>query len=1211
MISNIKKDFFLIEKLKSQKNKNPNPKKSPNHYLNKFIRFFIICLLLPLLSYTSSINFKLSYITLKIKGTGNKNIFCTTDSFASENRPDRVKINGATKTSVTSTYYLTETTNTVILYWDTNRNDYSHMFHGCKDIKEIDLTYFITSQVVSFASMFRECSSLTSINFANFDSGNANDMSAMFYECRSLTSIDLSNFDTSKVGPMWGMFANCTSLTSLDLSHLRATRVNYMWAMFSGCKLLTSLNLYGFDTSLVTEMGELFKGCVNLEYINLYNFKENRLTSQYSMFDSVPNNVVVCITKNNIRNKIYPELQTRECFSEDCSTNWKLSQNLIIKTTGACVTSCRNYNLNEYDNKCYSTCPSWTKSNGNNKCICRWNQCLDCSEEAYYEYLCNSCNTGYYKEENDPSNTGGLIACYKDPEGYYFDEVYSLYRKCYYTCKTCDKKGDSSNHNCLECKANIACMLSNYANVETTQVKVETTQIVKVETTQVPKVETTQVKVETTQALEKLYTTESLTEFKYIPEIKINTYKEMISASEKIRLPTNQNQDLIHKYSFLDLLTEINKVTRTSNETEYYDTIREIIETFFSLMIYDTINIDQGQEEKISIGKFQVALTTSENQRNYIYNNTDITNSTLIDLNGCEISLRSFYNISNDTLLYIKKTDVYQEGMLIPKVEYDVYARLAGLKLEQLNLSVCANDKINIFTSVNVTGNLDVLNSTSGYYTDICYQATSDSGTDMTLNDRKIEFVERNKTVCQDDCVFSGYNYTTKKAKCSCNVKEASFSFKDIYINKTKLYNNFLDIKSIANIDFLFCYKILFTKDGLLKNIGSYILLSLILLHIIFIFVFYKKDLPKLKIKIKDIFLARKNLALKKGDKSGKRHETRNDLNKKGTMNKQNTEINNQLKIPFNKTERKKLKKKQKKNKHNNLINTNNDKEIKIKMNKVSRNIINNNCNSILFNNIIGRNNIKRENRNKFSKVIKQNMISKFKNILDYNDEEINDLEYELAIISDERKYCQYYISLLKTKHDIFYSFCFNNDYNSKILKIDLFNLGFAISYIVNGLFFTDETMHNIYENEGSFDYIYQLPITVYSSLISMVLGLLFKTLALSNDAILDFKKSKSIKEIIKEKKKLEIRLKVKFVLYFILSFIFLLMFWYYIAMFCAVYKNTQYHLIQDTLISLGLSFIYPFWYNLIPGIFRIPALSNPKSKRTCLYKLSQILQIF
>ena len=1203
MISQNQKDFSLIDKSQSPKKKNPKSRKKQEHNLNIFIELFMITLFLPSLTKNNykSIKYQLSYITLQVKGTGNKNIFCTTDSFASENRPDRVKINGATQTSVKSTYYLARTTNTVILEWDTNLNDYSHIFHGCKDITEVDLTYFKTSQVESFASMFRECSSLTSINFANFDSSNAIDMSAMFNECRSLTSIDLSNFDTSNVSQMWGMFQNCISLTSLDLSNLIARKVTYMWAMFAGCKLLTSLDLYNFDTSLVTDMGELFNDCVNLEYINLYNFKETKLSSRYSMFDSVPNNVVVCINKNNIRNKIYLELQKRECFSEDCTDNWKASQNLIIKETGKCVTSCRSNNLNEYDNKCYSTCPTWTKSDGNYKCKCRWDKCLDCTREAYNEYLCNTCNTGYYKKENDPANTGEFIECYKDPEGYYLDEGYSLYRKCYYTCKTCEKKGDSANHNCLECKANTPCMLSNYVYVETTQMlKVETTQMDKVETTQVPSVETTQI-------LEKIYTTKSLTEYNHIPETKHNEFRP---PTEKIRDITIQTKNLIYKYSFLDLLTEINKVPKTMEEIEYYDKIREIVELFFSLSIYDTLNIDQGEEEIISIGKMQVTLTTSENQKNIIYNNIDFTNNSLIDLNGCEISLRSFYNLSNDTLLYIKKTDVFQEGMLIPKVEYDVYARLAGLKLEQLNLSICEKDKINIFTSVNVTGNLDILNSTSGYYTDVCYRATSDFGTDMTLRDRKSEFVERNKTVCQEDCVFKGYNYTTKKAKCSCSVKEASFSFEDIYINKTKLYNNFLDIKSIANIDFIFCYKILFTKDGLLKNIGSYILLFLIILHFIFIFVFYLKDLPKLKIKIRDIFLARKNCS-KKGNKQGKKCERNNKINKKETMNKHNNHINNKLKIPFKKDEQKKSKNKQKRNKNNNIINTNNDNENIFKNKKFSRNIINNNSNKILFNNIMGINNIKRRNNNKHSKTKKQKIIPNYENILLYNDDEINELEYELAIIHDKRSYCQYYISLLKTKHDIFYSFCFSNDYNSKIMKIDLFNLRFAISYIVNGLFFTDETMHNIYENEGSFDFIYFLPITVYSSLISMVLSLLLKTLALSNDPILDFKKNKSIKEINKEKNKLEIKLKVKFVLYFILSFIFLFVFWYYIAMFCAVYKNTQYHLIKDTLISLGLSFIDPFWINLIPGIFRIPALSNLKNKRTCIYKLSQILQIF
>ena len=74
--------------------------------------------------------------------------------------------------------------------------------------------------------------------------------------------------------------------------------------------------------------------------------------------------------------------------------------------------------------------------------------------------------------------------------------------------------------------------------------------------------------------------------------------------------------------------------------------------------------------------------------------------------------------------------------------------------------------------------------------------------------------------------------------------------------------------------------------------------------------------------------------------------------------------------------------------------------------------------------------------------------------------------------------------------------------------------------------------------------------------------------------------------------------LRIKFILYFILSFIFLLFFWYYLSMFGAVYINTQFHLLKDTLVSFGLSLLYPFGLCLLPGLFRIPALSDPKMKR-------------
>jgi hypothetical protein len=43
-------------------------------------------------------------------------------------------------------------------------------------------------------------------------------------------------------------------------------------------------------------------------------------------------------------------------------------------------------------------------------------------------------------------------------------------------------------------------------------------------------------------------------------------------------------------------------------------------------------------------------------------------------------------------------------------------------------------------------------------------------------------------------------------------------------------------------------------------------------------------------------------------------------------------------------------------------------------------------------------------------------------------------------------------------------------------------------------------------------------------------------------------------------------------------------------------------------MISFGLSMIYPFGLNLLPGIFRIPALKAENKDKELLYKFSQII---
>ena len=186
-----------------------------------------------------------------------------------------------------------------------------------------------------------------------------------------------------------------------------------------------------------------------------------------------------------------------------------------------------------------------------------------------------------------------------------------------------------------------------------------------------------------------------------------------------------------------------------------------------------------------------------------------------------------------------------------------------------------------------------------------------------------------------------------------------------------------------------------------------------------------------------------------------------------------------------------------------------------------------------------------------------------------------------------------------------------NNDYNSRIIKIDLFFIKFSIEYTVNALFYNDNTMHKIYESKGDFDLETQILISFYSTIISMVLNSPLNFLALTNDAIINFKQSKRKFNFMKQFKHLKFILIIKFVIYFIISFLILLCFWYYITMFGVIYKNTQIHLLKDTLMSLGLSIFNPFLFYLFPRIFRIPVLSNRNKKHQCLYNFSKFLQSF
>ena len=342
-----------------------------------------------------------------------------------------------------------------------------------------------------------------------------------------------------------------------------------------------------------------------------------------------------------------------------------------------------------------------------------------------------------------------------------------------------------------------------------------------------------------------------------------NQLNKTFYHSEESIINTIETRKYINK---IDIENMIKIILSSKNKTNldelyYFEIIIKTIESNFSNEYYDKTNLDKGKEELFDLKKFSVTLFSTQN------NNIN-SNKTSIDFRNCEILLRQYYNFTVNETIYILEIDVEQEKMRIPKILYFIYGKISSDQLERLNLTICKGTRIYLYTPVIINENIDTLKSKSGYFNDICYPAKSDYGTDILLTDRKNEFIDRNKTVCQEDCDLEEYNYHIKKAKCSCKVKE--FSLADIYINKTELLKNFKNIKDIANIDIIKCYKKLFTKKGIYNNIGCYILIVIIILHIISTFIFFIKQFHKLKHKIKKIIFGIKNFKLIKADKKGK-----------------------------------------------------------------------------------------------------------------------------------------------------------------------------------------------------------------------------------------------------------------------------------------------------------------------------------------------------
>ena len=589
-------------------------------------------------------------------------------------------------------------------------------------------------------------------------------------------------------------------------------------------------------------------------------------------------------------------------------------------------------------------------------------------------------------------------------------------------------------------------------------------------------------------------------------------------------------------------------------------------------------DIVEGEKDDLIISQEDISfqVTTTENQNKNEYNNIST-----IHLGNCETILKNIYGIPPDSSLIILKVDYFMEEFKFPVIGYEVFDPVNKTKL---NLSYCDNETVNYNIPIDIREeDLEKYNASSDYYNNECSVYTTDDGTDIIILDRKKEFNDNNFYLCENDCNYTDNNSTSKKSVCMCEVKSKIYPISEIINNKDSRSQSFNvndSSTSSSNLGLMKCIDTLFSKYGLLKNLENYILIIITFLFAGSAIVYYRLGSSLLESDITEILDNKFE-----DDKKNKEHELKKRKSIKSVKKKEENDISNPKK------------KKRKSSLHKADLN----KEYKMhKSITISKKELDINPD---YNKSLSIYKLKHNSNNNISSVINDSQINS--NINDY---ELNTLPYKEALLYDKRDILGIYFSILRRNHPLLFSFIPNGDYNTMVIKLDIFILKFAICSAINALFFTESTIHKIYADKGSYKLGFYLPKIILSFLFTHIIIVILKYIFLSERNILNVKKKQTYIEANEEADKAKRCLIIKYILFYVTGTAFLVLFWFYLSSFCAVYQNTQIFLIINTFISLGISFLYPFIINFLPSILRKISLNNTNNE--CMYKTSKVLQI-
>ena len=649
-------------------------------------------------------------------------------------------------------------------------------------------------------------------------------------------------------------------------------------------------------------------------------------------------------------------------------------------------------------------------------------------------------------------------------------------------------------------------------------------------------------------------------------------------------------------------------------------------------------------------------ITNSLNQ--LVSNDSAFSN---IDLGDCERQLKEAYGIDQSVSLIFFKFENIQSSLGERDIQYEVYNPLT---YEKLNLSICENTKVKITIPLEISDELAELiqnildqgynpfDLNDRFYREICTPYNSENGTDVLLDDREeyIYSTIENETSCPSGCEMSSYSLNSKYITCECSANDTGIVELDYHhLSGKNVLASVLSTLKNSNYKVMRCYNLVFNFKIFCHNYGSIITLIFFVIYVIFMIYYCCKDITPLKVSIsKLLFVEQKkdnnandiDLKLysfqtkteksKKSNKSKKKKQSKSTKDfypPKKTKAKRTFITNNNNNNSF---ERKKgagdlkLIDITKAKKRHSIKNRPQKDDESLKSDKVRKRksivdyqreaeILKTRENLLKDKKPVTDTNedIYQSTKRLKDKEGKSNSeeIEKDKQ-KDFDDYELNHMDYAEASEFDSRSCCRTYLSVLLREHYVLFTFCSRNDYNLFYIKIERFFILICTEMTMNGMFFVHETMYK--KQTGGVTIGQKIPQFVFSLLVSHAIEIILCFLGMTDVHYYEIKALPHKTEKDERVFKIINKMKRKLTWFFIFTFLVFLFHWYFISAFCAVYQNTQVIFLRDSGISILTSLIDPFIIYALTCFLRAISLSTCcKKKVGCIYTLSDLIPIF